>query len=192
MKGAALCPFCRTPTCTTEKELVKQTMKRIEHDNDSHAMFNLGCNYDYGEFGLPQNRAKGLEFWHRASELGHSGAYYNVGYGYHVGNGVERDLKKAQHYWELAAMGGDDTARNNLGLLEKKDGNMDRALKHFMISAMGGLSGSLNSIQELFMHGHATKDDYAKALRAHQAYLDEIRSDQRDEAAALDKYFKYY
>ena len=44
----------------------------------------------------------------------------------------------------------------------------------------------------MYKNGHATKDDYAKALRAHQAYLDEIRSDQRDEAAALDKYFKYY
>ena len=41
------------------------------------------------------------------------------------------------------------------------------------------------------MEGHATKEDYAQALRAHQAYMDEIRSDQRDKAAA-DKKYKYY
>jgi len=37
-----------------------------------------------------------------------------------------------------------------------------------------------------------TKDDYAKALRAHQSYLDEVRSDQRDEAAAHSDEYKYY
>ena len=42
------------------------------------------------------------------------------------------------------------------------------------------------------MHGHATKDDYAEAIRARQAYLDDIRSDQRDKAAAFTDRFKYY
>jgi len=42
------------------------------------------------------------------------------------------------------------------------------------------------------MDGHATKDDYTKALRAYQAYLDKITIDQRDEAAAADDDYKYY
>ena len=42
------------------------------------------------------------------------------------------------------------------------------------------------------MHGYATKDDYAKALRAYQAYLDGIKSVGRDEAAAFSDRFKYY
>ena len=36
------------------------------------------------------------------------------------------------------------------------------------------------------MDGDATKEVYTKALRSYQAYLDEIKSDQRDEAAAAD------
>ena len=36
------------------------------------------------------------------------------------------------------------------------------------------------------MAGYATKDDFEKALRAHQESKDETRSDQRD-AAATDK-----
>ena len=39
-------------------------------------------------------------------------------------------------------------------------------------------------IQKLYKDGHATKDDYAKALKAYQAYISEIKSDQRDAAAA--------
>ena len=61
---------------------------------------------------------------------------------------------------------------------------MGRALKHFMIAAEGGFYRSPKNIKSMYMDGHATKDDYAKALRAYQAYLIEIKSDQRDEAAA--------
>ena len=50
---------------------------------------------------------------------------------------VERDRKKAKCYWELAAMGGEVIARYNLGIWEKDVGNIDRAVKHFLISAWG-------------------------------------------------------
>ena len=35
------------------------------------------------------------------------------------------------------------------------------------------------------MNGHVAKDHYANALQSHQVYLNEIKSDQRDKAAAL-------
>ena len=61
-----------------------------------------------------------------------------------------------------------------------------------MISAGGGMKESLSAIQEIFKIGVATKDDYTKALRVYQAYLGEIKSVQRDEAAAFDDRYKYY
>ena len=42
------------------------------------------------------------------------------------------------------------------------------------------------------MNGNATKDDYSIALKAYQAYLSEIKSDQRDKAAAYSDNYKYY
>ena len=42
------------------------------------------------------------------------------------------------------------------------------------------------------MNRGATKDDYAKALRAYQANLVEIKSPQRDQAAAFNDAYKYY
>ena len=53
-----------------------------------------------------------------------------------------------------------------------------------MIAAGCGYNNSLTQIQKLYTNGHATKDDYAKALRAYQSYLVEIKSTQRDAAAA--------
>ena len=69
---------------------------------------------------------------------------------------------------------------------------MDRALKHFMIAAGCGDNDSLENIKQMFMNGGVTKDDYVKALRAYQANLVEIKSAQRDEAAAFDDEHKYY
>ena len=43
------------------------------------------------------------------------------------------------------------------------------------------------------MSGHATKKDYEAALHGRQAYLDSIKSDQRDKAAAFDySQYRYY
>ena len=105
---------------------------------------------------------------------------------------MERDEKKSKHYWELAAIVGNARARHNLGIEDFKGSNMNRAMKHFMIAVEGGCNESLNTIKQMFKDGNAAKDDYEKALQAYQAYLADIRSDQRDEAAAFRDDFKYY
>ena len=186
-----LCPFCRTPAPVSPEEANKRTEKRIEKD-DAYAFFNLGTNYDNGRLGLPKDSAKALELWHRGGELGDAKAYHNIGCAYYNGNGVKRDGKKAEHYWELAAMLGHVDARYNLGAIEENKCNMDRALKHYKISAGVGHDNSLKKIKELFTVGHATKDDYVTALRAHQSYLNEIKSIPRDAAVAHHEYYKYY
>ena len=61
-----------------------------------------------------------------------------------------------------------------------------------MINVEGGLNDSLKQIKQMYSIGHATKDDYAKALQTYQAYLSEIKSDQRDKAAAFSDKYKYY
>ena len=188
--GVGLCPFCRTPT-PTSVEIVEQYKKRIEA-GDIQAIYEMGCCYYHGRYGLPQNRAKALKLWHQAAELCHSAAYYSIGVAYNNGNGVERDEKKAVHYWELGAMGGDVEARYNLGVLEGRVGNHDRTLKHLMIATGGGSKKSLSIIQEMFKKGVATKEDYTQALREYQAYLGEVKSAQRSAAAAYSEEYKYY
>jgi TPR repeat protein len=188
--GVGLCPFCRTPSPDSEEENIKRIKKRVEA-GDAEAIFGLGCYYLTGEFGLPQDHGKALELWQQAGELGNAKAYYNVGNAYHTGEGVERDNKKADHYYELAAMGGDVAARHSLGNSEFRVGNWDRALKHYMVSAGDGYNGSVKNIQDLYKHGRATKEDYSNALRAYQKYLDDIKSEQRDIAAAFSEVYKY-
>jgi len=187
-----LCPFCRTPSSSSDAEMIQRFEKRIDVDDDAYAMHNLGCRYRNGEYGLSQSHAKALKLFLRAAELGHTDAYYSIARAYVMGTGVVVDMEKALHYWELAAMGGSAASRYNLGEFERQDGNYHRALKHYMIAVAGGVHNALGRIQELYTDRRAAKEDYAKALRSYQAYLDEIRSDQRDEAAAADDDYTYY
>ena len=44
----------------------------------------------------------------------------------------------------------------------------------------------------MYTNGKATKEDYTTALRAYQEYLGEIKSVQRDKAAAASERYRYY
>jgi len=186
------CAFCRTPDPTSEEEMVERYKIRVEA-NDPKAMFKLGVWYSEGIYGYSLDHKKALELYYRAADLGYAEAYCNIGYAYSNGEGVEVDEEKAEHYYELAAMGGNERARHNLGYTGGHAGNFDRALKHYMIAVRGGNAPSLKQIKLLYTNGLATKDDYTKALQLYQAYLGEIKSQQRDEAAAFSKeLYRYY
>ena len=98
---------------------------------------------------------------------------------------MEVDKKKAKHYYELAAMGGNVHARHNLGSLEGQAGNHRRAFRHYIIAARAGHKESLDGLKEGFMMGLVTKDEYANTLRAYHERQKEMKSDMRDKAAML-------
>ena len=62
-------------------------------------MFNLGCWYRDGVYGLPQDHAKALELFYRSGDLGYANAYNNIGSAYYNGREVKVDMKKALHYY---------------------------------------------------------------------------------------------
>ena len=183
------CSFCRTPV--HKSKYTERLQKRVELD-DAHAIVSLGCYYREGLYGSSQDYTRALKLFLRAGDLGHAKAYCNIGYSYENGRGVDIDKKKAMHYCELSAIRGNVVSRYNLGAIEENAGNMNRALKHYMISAGAGYDGSVKAIRQMFMDGHAMKGDYAKALQAYQAYLAEIKSAQRDKAAAAYANYRYY
>ena len=78
-------------------------------------------------------------------------------------------------------------ARANLGVLEAGAGNMEASRKHYMISAAQGNDNALMAIKAGYLDGHITKDDFAKALRAHKVAQDEMKSENRTKAANKNK-----
>ena len=119
-------------------------------------------------------------------------AQYDLACMYHKGEGVEKDEKKESYHWEQAAIGGHPDARHNLGCEELKSGRFDRAIKHFIIAAKQGYDESLKAVKNGFRSGVGvvSKEDYAAALRGHQAAVDATKSEQRKAACAFDDFLE--
>eukprot|EP00984_Skeletonema_dohrnii_P029882 scaffold20823_cov101-Skeletonema_dohrnii-CCMP3373.AAC.6 len=175
------CPFCRKPTPSTDEESYKYRMKRIEA-NDPLAMCAEGMNQCDKE-----DYSSAFEYFARAAELGDVDAHYWLSHLYHNGHGVEKDRGKDIYHLEEAAIGGHSGARFNLGCEEEESGNIERAAKHFIISAILGDDDSIKALMEYFKEGFVSKDDLAAALRAHQAAVDATKSPHRE---AAEEYYR--
>ena len=183
-RGMSDCPFCRTPTPKTSSQGLAMIQKRV-NVGDPLAICTLATKCRLGELGLEKDVTRAVELYERAAELGVKYAQLNLGRVYEQGTGVVKDTAKAIQHDEAAAIRGHVKARFNLGCEEYNAGNYDLALRHFLIAAQLGLADSLNIVKEMFMHGLATKADYAEALRGYQSAAEEMRSPDRDEAAEL-------
>jgi ABC-type maltose transport system permease subunit len=75
---------------------------------------------------------------------------------------------------------------------EQQAGNMERAKKHYMIAVKCGEIDALANLQHLYLSGCATSEEYSDAERLYKEYVDEIKSDQRDVAAAATDEMAYY
>jgi len=184
-EGKDLCAFCRTPESRSrsDEETINQIKKLMEKGNaEAFNMFG-GWHHD-GTHGLPRDYRKANELYLRAGELGSAIAYYNLGDSYYHGEGEEIDKEKAKHYYELAAIAGNIVARHNLGTIEGHAGNVDRALKHFVLAAKAGYEESLDVVKLGFAKGVVTKDEYTNILLAYHERHEEMKSEERDKAAA--------
>lgn len=109
-EGKDLCAFCRTPTITSDEEIIKR-LKNLMGKGNAEVYRALAGYYATGNRGLPQDWNEANELCLKAGELGCADGYYNLGNSYGQGRGVEVDKKKAKHYWELSAMMGSVHAR---------------------------------------------------------------------------------
>jgi len=178
------CPFCRQPV-PQDNEVLKLLRKRVKA-KDVNAMHTLACQYYYGGSGATRDVDKALGIFLSATKLGSIESHFALGNIYRQGQIVTKDMPKAIKHYEIAAMGGSDNARHSLGSIECEAGNFHRAMRHYMISASAGHDPSLMSIRKGFECGFVTKDDYAKALRAHKDAQDEAKSESRDFIAAIN------
>ncbi len=173
------CPFCREPLPKTEKEEEENLMKRAKA-NDPVAISVMGQKcHDQGDYeGAFENYVK-------ATQLGDIDAHYNLSCMHRKGEGVERNEQKEVYHLEIAAIGGQPSARYNLGYYEGRNGRHERAMKHFIIASKLGHDAALNKLKMGFSHGFVSKDDFEAALRGHQAAVDATKSKQRKDACAF-------
>ena len=175
------CPFCRKPSFITYEEYYKRLMKRVQM-NDPDAIYQKGVKeYDKGD------SRSAFEYFTKAAELGNIGAHFRLGNMFVFGLGVEKDEKKIIHHLETAAIGGHPAARCSLGIEEWNRGNIERAVKHWIISATQGDNDAIKELMDAFKDGVVEKEVLAATLRAHKAAVDATKSPQREEAEKDDR-----
>jgi tetratricopeptide (TPR) repeat protein len=171
------CPFCRHPLPKTQAEMDKNKMKRVAA-NDPVALREKGKKHvSDGDY------ESAFDFLTKAAELGDVDAHGLLSILYREGQGVEKDEKKETYHEETAAIGGHPGARCSLACEEGRNGRFERAVKHFIIAAKLGYDDSIKALKECFKRGIVSKEDFAAALRAHQAAVHATKSPQRDVAA---------
>ena len=178
------CPFCRHPVPTFNEEAESNKMKRVKV-NDPVALRQMGCIHS-----VAGDSNKALEYLSKAAGLGDADGHHCLSTMYLNGEGVKKDKKKGAYHAEEAAIKGHPTARFNLGCIEWNNGTiernigmLERAAKHFIISANLGHGEAMKMVKTCYSKGLVSKEDFAKTLRAHQAVLDAARSSQREAAA---------
>lgn len=190
---AEFCPFCRAPE-VYGKENDERIEKRLQ-SNDPEAM--VWSAVMLSKTGKIQDGKKSIQLMKRAAELGLCTAHYNLGCSYSPHSGdqptndyVERDSNKALFHLEKAAIAGHGGARYSLGVSSSthkgdKFSPSYISMKHFMIGARSGYNQCLERVKEGFIGGMITKAEFEETLRMHKESLDEIKSEQRDKAAAM-------
>mmetsp|Transcript_18001 Transcript_18001/g.30398 ORF Transcript_18001/g.30398 Transcript_18001/m.30398 type:complete len:147 (+) Transcript_18001:575-1015(+) len=142
-------------------------------------------HYLEGDYGTA------FEYLTKAAELDNAEAHYQLSRFYREGVvGVEKDERKRLYHLEEAAIGGHPFARHDLGCREAENGNYERTTRHLIIAASLGYELSMEMLKANHARGYVSKEDFATALRAHQAALDATKSPQRETAEKWEKEWK--
>eukprot|EP00984_Skeletonema_dohrnii_P015641 scaffold6781_cov78-Skeletonema_dohrnii-CCMP3373.AAC.1 len=170
------CPFCRHSVPVAKAEIDANIMKRVEANDTFTTGFEGIRRYDEGDYG------SAFEYLSKAARLGDVDSHYQLSVMHLEGEVVEKDEQMAVYHLEEAAIAGHPIARYNLGVIEWINGREERAAKHYIIAANQGHNHSVGKLKKCYKEGSVSKEDFAAALRAHQAAVDAMKSPQRDAA----------
>jgi hypothetical protein len=174
------CPFCRHPIPETLAGHEILLMKRVKVDDPESLCFMGNQRFAEGDY------EGAFKCWTTAAQLGDAIAHYQLSVMYREGHGVENDKKKELHHLTEAATSGHPNARYNLACCEETMDRIERAVKHWIIAANLGHDDSIKSLKLCYGNGEVSKEDFAAALRAHQAAVDATKSPQREAAEAVE------
>ena len=175
------CAFCRTRMPESEQDFLVPLRKRVE-GKDPCALINLAMAYGLGELGLSVDQAKCIDLLRESASLGLPFAQYRLGVFHYEGEmGLEQNGEEGIKYFEEAAEGGHLLARYNIGCIEEAGFNFVVAMRHWRLSASGGLKFSMNSLIECFQGGLLYCGDLAETLQAMYRARAEMKSENRDQ-----------
>jgi len=127
-----------------------------------------------------------FEHFSKAAALGDALSHYNVAtLFYREWKGVEKDEEKEKYHLEEAAIAGLPTARLFLGVWElTENSRVERAV------AVIGSDGSISLLKDAYKTRFVIKEDFAAAVRAHQAAVYATKRSEREAVSSAMKLIK--
>ena len=174
------CAFCRT-TMPGEEALVP--LRKRAKRKDPRALFILAMMYGHGQLRLPVDQVKCIDLLRQSAGLEYPPALARLGNYYHNGEmGLEQNEEEARKYFEEAAEGGDVVARHNVGCAANKNGDPVAAMRHWRLSAAGGLMKSVEALIECcFENGLLHHGDLSETVQTFYRAKSEMKSKNRDQ-----------
>jgi TPR repeat protein len=175
------CAFCREPMPRSDEEILVRLRKRADQ-MDRNALCNLAMKYGRGMNGVSVNRAKCIELLRQSAGLGYYPAQYNLGAFHKRGEmGLHQDDEEALKYFTEAAEGGDVESQYTLGCTAYENSDHVAAMRHWRLSASGGLRPSMNNLIVYFQDGLLRHGDLAETLQEMYRSRAEMKSEARDQ-----------
>lgn len=114
-------------------------------------------------------------------------ACYELGYMYHNGYGVEKDLEQARFYYKSGALLGDKNAAWCLGVLYKEEMEYTEAYKFLLKAAEGGQGMAMYELAKLYEEGLGTSYNKDKAIEWYKICSESSYRAKADAKAALKR-----
>lgn len=152
--------------------------KAIESNNNSEALYRLGCLNESGFLGKP-DYYQAIYYYQLSANENNPKALNSLGSLYLIGNGVEKDYTKAKEYFELSEKQGYSKALNNLGHLYLNglgvDKDVQKAINYYEKSAKLNDSEALLKLGNIYYNGKNVPRDILRA----KAYYEKAKSNSK-------------
>ena len=148
------CALCREPI-PDDKGFVRQLealASRKSSPRAARALYNLGANYLEGDYGMPKDVFRALEYFIQAADVGSAEACYDMGRIYHRGDGeFPVDIAKASLFFRAGALRGCIASHFNAGNTEYFFlGNHEVGIRYWKIAAEAGDQQPLNCLRMVY------------------------------------------
>ena len=125
--------------------------------------------YQAGEDAVDaMDYATALDYFQQAADQGSADAIRSIGNLYADGNGVEKDIEKAQEYWLRAVDLGNTKALLNLGNIyargEGVEQDSEKARELYQKAIDLGDTDGYVSLGNMYYYGFGVEQDFAKAM----------------------------
>ncbi|MCR4561753.1 MAG: sel1 repeat family protein [Bacilli bacterium] len=155
-----------------ENEVAANYFRKCAEMNNPEGKTQLGRCYLFGQ-GVEINREKAYRLFLEASNDDYANANFYLGFMYHGGYYVKKDLDKAKEYYELVLKDDDSvSAAYNLALVYDNKKDYTNAFHYFLLGANANYNESYFALGNYYYYGHGVEIDYLKAKECFDKYAE--------------------